>query len=60
MNGNGKIIARRYLVMEDSELYYKDIRLSASGIVYAMLVEEYRANIVWWRSDKLLRDEGEP
>jgi hypothetical protein len=58
LNGEGDEVARRSLVMEDSELFYKDVRLSAGGIIYALLGEEYRARIVWWRSDRLL-GEGE-
>lgn len=57
LNNAGKILARRYLVMEDSELYFKEVNLSATGIIYALLGEEYSAKIVWWRSDKLLKEE---
>lgn len=52
----GRELARRYLVMEDSELFYKEVGLSAAGIVYALLGEEYSAEIVWWRSDRLVRE----
>jgi hypothetical protein len=58
LNGEGDEVARRSLVMEDSELFYKEVRLSPGGIIYALLGEEYQAQIVWWRSDRLLR-EGE-
>ena len=58
LDSRGNEQARRYIVMEDSELYYKEVRLSARGIVYALLGEEYEAKIVWWRSDRLAR-EGE-
>ncbi|UCF97683.1 MAG: hypothetical protein JSV89_21320 [Spirochaetaceae bacterium] len=58
LDGEGEEVARRSIVMEDSELFYKEIRLSARGIIYALLGEEHQAKIVWWRSDKLLR-EGE-
>jgi hypothetical protein len=58
LDDTGMEVARRYIVIEDSELFYKDVRLSASGIIYALLGEEYQAKIVWWRSDRLLR-EGE-
>jgi hypothetical protein len=58
LSRQGEVLARRSLVMEDSELFYKDVRLSAGGIIYALLGGEYRAQIVWWRSDRLLR-EGE-
>jgi hypothetical protein len=54
----GRELARRYLVMEDSELYFKQVGLSATGIVYALLGEKYGAKVVWWRSDRLVR-EGE-
>jgi hypothetical protein len=54
----GRALARRNLVMEDSELYFKVLNLSAEGIIYALLAEEYRARIVWWRSDRLLKEEA--
>ena len=53
---DGRELTRRYVVMEDSELYYKDVGLSAAGIIYALLGEEYAARIVWWRSDRLVRE----
>jgi hypothetical protein len=54
----GRTLARRNLVMEDTELYFKVLRLSAEGIIYALLAEEYRARMVWWRSDRLLKEEA--
>jgi hypothetical protein len=54
----GRPLARRNLVLEDSELYFKALRLSAEGIIYALLGEEYRVRIVWWRSDRLLKEEA--
>ena len=58
LDSRGGEVARRYIVMEDSELFFKEIRLSATGIIYALLGEEYQAKAVWWRSDRLVR-EGE-
>ena len=57
LDRDGKRVAKRYLVMEDSELFFKELSLSPSGIIYALLGEEYEAKLVWWRSDKLLRDD---
>jgi hypothetical protein len=57
LDSPGKIISRRYLVMEDSELYFREIRLSSTGILYGLLCEEYEAKIVWWRSDRLLHSD---
>ncbi len=56
LDRDGRVAARRYLVMEDTELYFKEVRLSSEGIVYALLGEEYRARFVWWRSDRLLEE----
>ena len=58
LDREGEELVRRSLVMEDSELFYKQVRLSTGGIIYALLGEENQAQIVWWRSDRLLR-EGE-
>jgi hypothetical protein len=58
LDDRGDEVARRYIVMEDSELFYKEIQLASNGIIYALLGEEYEAQVVWWRSDRLLR-EGE-
>lgn len=58
LDRSGKPAARRYLVMDDSELYFKTMGLSAEGIIYALLGEEFRARIVWWRSDRLLKEEA--
>jgi hypothetical protein len=58
LDDRGDEVARRYLVMEDSELFYKEIQLASNGIIYALLGEEYEAQVVWWRSDRLVR-EGE-
>jgi len=56
LDREGRVAARRYLVMEDTELYFKEVRLSAEGIVYALLGEEHKARFVWWRSDRLLEE----
>ncbi len=55
----GRPLARRNLVMEDTELYLKVLNLSAEGIIYALLAEEYRGRVVWWRSDRLKEQAGE-
>jgi hypothetical protein len=58
LDRGGRALARRNLVMEDSELYLKVLELSAEGIIYALLAEEYRARVVWWRSDRLSKEEA--
>lgn len=54
---SGKIAVRRYLVMEDSDLYFKALNLSAPGILSALLGEEQGVKVIWWRSDRLAKGE---
>lgn len=57
LNKSGKVAVRRYLVMEDSDLYFKTLNLSPSGILYALLGEEQGVKVIWWRSDRLAKGE---
>jgi hypothetical protein len=54
----GRLRAQRYMVIEDSELTYRDLRLAPTGIIYGLLADQTRVHVSWWRSDLLLtRDE---
>jgi hypothetical protein len=53
----GRVRERRYMVIEDSELTYRDLRLSPTGMVYGLLCDQTRAHVSWWRSDLLLRGD---
>ncbi|MCF7929318.1 MAG: hypothetical protein K9L68_11110 [Spirochaetales bacterium] len=53
----GKVIERRLLRIEDSELVYKDLHLSAQGILTALLVRDNAAIVAWWRADSLIEVE---
>ena len=53
----GKVRAQRHMVIEDSELIYRDTHLSSTGIMYGLLADRTRAHISWWRSDMLLNRE---
>ena len=54
----GKVEARRYLKVEDSELYYKTFNVSEDGVVAAMFCFDDEVRVVWWRSDRLLMEKG--
>jgi len=54
---SGKVVVRRRLVLEDSDLYFKALNLSISGILYALLGEERGVKVIWWRSDRLAKRE---
>lgn len=47
----GRVRAQRYLLIEDSELTYRDLRLAPTGIIYGLLADQTRVHVSWWRSD---------
>ena len=53
----GRVRAQRYMIIEDSELTYRDLRLSPTGIVYGLLADQTKAHVSWWRSDLVLKGE---
>jgi len=53
----GRVRARRYVVIEDSELSFRDLRLSPAGLVYGLMVDQTKAHVTWWRSDMLLKGD---
>jgi hypothetical protein len=55
LDQSGRLRAQRRLVIEDSELTFRDIHLSASGIIYGLLADRSRAHVSWWRSDLLFK-----
>jgi len=54
LNSDGKVLKRRMLSVEDSELVYSSFHVSQEGILSALLATESAVKIVWWRSDGLL------
>jgi hypothetical protein len=55
LDHSGRVKARRHMVIEDSELTFRDLRLSREGIIYGLLADQTRAHVSWWRSDLLLK-----
>jgi hypothetical protein len=53
----GRVRERRYVIIEDSELTFRDLHLTPSGLLYGLLCDAHRAHIAWWRSDSLLKGE---
>jgi hypothetical protein len=54
LSTSGSVVKRRYLKIEDDQLIYSAFYLSTEGILTALLADERRAKVVWWRSDKLI------
>jgi len=57
LDSSGRVRAQRRVVIEDSELTFRDIHLSSTGIIYGLLADRARAHMAWWRSDLLLKGE---
>ena len=57
LDPSGRVRAQRRVVIEDSELTFRDIHLSSTGIIYGLLADKARAHMAWWRSDLLLKGE---
>jgi hypothetical protein len=57
LDAAGRIQAQRRMVIEDTELAFRDLRLSATGILYGLLADQTGAHVSWWRSDMLLKGE---
>lgn len=55
---DGRTRGRAYVVIEDSELSYRDVRLAPSGIIYGLLCGQTKADVAWWRADRLLKAES--
>ncbi len=51
---DGKVLRRRSITVEDSQLLFSVFHLSADGILSALLASDTGAKVVWWRSDNLL------
>jgi hypothetical protein len=51
---DGKVLRRRALIVEDSELLFSVFHVSPEGILSALLAADTGAKIVWWRSDTLV------
>ena len=45
---------RGFIRVDNEELQFNDFYLSADGILSALLVDEWQAKLVWWRTDKFI------
>ena len=47
---------RGSIEIDPEELRYNNFHLSPDGILSALLVDDWKINVVWWRMDKFIRD----
>jgi hypothetical protein len=52
---DGRVRGRAWMVIEDSELTYRDMHLAPSGIIYGLLFGRAHGDVSWWRADRLLK-----
>jgi hypothetical protein len=57
LDSSGRVREKRLVVIEDSELTYRDLRLAPNGLIYGLLCDKTRASISRWRSDLLLKGD---
>ncbi|MFO8064144.1 MAG: LIC_12708 family protein [Spirochaetota bacterium] len=57
MNTGGRVVRRRNLEVQDEAVAYKTFSVSPDGVLVALLGFQDRAELMWWRSDRLLDTE---
>jgi len=52
----GRVVTRRLFGIDEAGLRFASLGMSAGGVLYALLAEDERARVVWWRSDLLVAE----
>jgi hypothetical protein len=47
---------RGFIRVDNSELQFNEFHLSSEGILSALLVDEWKVKLVWWRTDTFIGD----
>lgn len=53
LHTSGKVVRRRALDIDYNEIVIRDLHLSHSGILSALIATREDVDIVWWRTDRL-------
>ncbi len=56
---DGSVITRSFIEIPEKSVVYRDFYLSNDGVLCALLVNEYSADVVWWRTDRFLEESNE-
>ena len=59
LDNGGGVVERTRIILKDTEMLYRTFYLDPEGILCALLCEQDKADVVWWRSDSLLERERE-
>ncbi len=55
LNKRGRVLGKPLIDLDSRELTYREFHLSPTGLLSAVLCNKREAEIVWWRSDKILK-----
>jgi hypothetical protein len=56
MDSDGHGQRRGFINVNPDELCFNNFHLSPEGILSALLVDEWKINVVWWRLDRFMKD----
>jgi hypothetical protein len=56
MDSDGHGQRRGFINLDLSEIRFNNFYLSPEGILSAILVDDWKINVVWWRMDKFMRN----
>ena len=56
MDENGHRQRRAFIKVAPEELKFNDFYLSPEGILSALLVDDWKIHVVWWRLDRFMKD----
>ena len=56
MDSDGHGQRRGFIKIDPAESRYNNFYLSPDGILSAILVDDWKVNVVWWRMDKFMRN----
>ncbi|GHV71276.1 lipoprotein [Spirochaetia bacterium] len=60
MSAGGSEHSQGFIKVDDDELQFNAFDLSGDGILSALLVDDWKAKLVWWRTDRIVGGEIAP
>jgi hypothetical protein len=59
LHTGGRVVRRREIELDYSEVLYRDLFVSPTGILCGMVANAEYATVQWWRTDKLFANEAQ-
>lgn len=56
---DGSVVSKRYVKLVEKKIHYRDMYVTSSGVLVALLAKDEKVEIAWWRSDRLMEGENE-